>query len=68
MMKLNTLEYLALILTIIGALNWGLIGVFGFNLVETILGFMPLLVKITYIVVGLSGLYMIFVLIKFQQA
>ncbi len=67
MMKLSTLEYLALVLTIIGALNWGLVGALGFNLVDTVLGFMPLLVKITYIIVGLSGLYMIFVLIKFQQ-
>lgn len=67
-MKLNTLDYIALIITIIGAINWGLIGLFSFNLVDTIFGFMPLLATITYILVGLSGLYMIFVLIKFQQA
>lgn len=66
-MKLNTLDFVALFLTIIGAINWGLIGLFGFNLVDAVLGFMPMLVRLTSIFVGLCGLYLVFVLVKFQQ-
>ncbi len=40
----------------IGALNWGLVALFGFNLVETIFGMGTGLTKITYVLVGLSGL------------
>lgn len=47
----------ALILMIVGALNWGLIGLFGFNLVDAIFGEMSLLSRIVYILVGISGLY-----------
>ena len=67
-MKLKALDYIALIIAIIGAINWGLVGLIDFNLVETVLGFMPLLVKLVYIVVGLSGIYLIFVLAKFQKS
>ena len=67
-MKLKALDYIALIIAIIGAINWGLVGLADFNLVETVLGFMPLLVKLVYIVVGLCGVYLIFVLAKFQQS
>ncbi len=48
---------ICLILTIIGALNWGLIGFFGFDLVAFIFGTMTLLSKTVYAVVGLSGLW-----------
>lgn len=56
---------LALILTIIGALNWGLIGLFGFDLVQAILGgtttYEPsVLSRIVFGLVGLSGLYLLF--------
>lgn len=43
-------------LMVIGALNWGLVGLLDINLVEMLLGFSPMLVKIVYIVVGLSAL------------
>jgi len=50
----------ALILVIIGALNWGLIGLFGFDLVATIFGGQDaLLSRIVYSLVGLAGLYSI---------
>jgi uncharacterized membrane protein YuzA (DUF378 family) len=45
------------ILVIIGALNWGLVGLFGFNLVETILGGMPSLERAVYVLVGLSAVW-----------
>lgn len=56
---MKTLNFLALTLTIIGALNWGLIGFFNFNLVEFLFGDMTLLSRIIYSLVGLSGLYLI---------
>ena len=52
---------LALILTIIGGLNWGLVGAFDFDLVAYLFGPMSVLCRLVYIVVGLSALAMIFV-------
>ncbi|MGL5415912.1 MAG: DUF378 domain-containing protein [Clostridium sp.] len=52
------LDILALILIIVGALNWGLIGFFGFNLVEAIFG-VGMIAAIVYVLVGISGLYSI---------
>ena len=59
-MKMKDLDFAAGIVTTIGALNWGLIGAFKLDLVQTILGTSPALVQLTYIVVGLSGLYMLY--------
>ncbi len=49
----------ALVLTIIGALNWLLVGLFRFNLVTAIFGDMTVLSRIVYVLVGLAGLYLI---------
>ena len=51
----------ALVLTIVGGLNWGLVGAFDFDLVAFLFGPMSVLSRITYILVGLSALAMIFV-------
>ncbi len=56
---MRTLSYIALTIAIIGAINWGLIGLFGFNLVAFLFGEMTLLSRIVYILVGLSGLYLV---------
>lgn len=56
---MKTLSYIALTIAIIGAVNWGLIGLFGFNLVAFLFGDMTLLARIIYILVGLSGLYLV---------
>ena len=53
------LRYTALTISIIGAVNWGLIGFFQFDLVRVIFGNMSLFSRIIYAVVGLSGLYAI---------
>lgn len=53
------LDYTLLTLVIIGAINWGLIGFFQFDLVAFIYGNMSWLSRIIYALVGLSGLYMI---------
>jgi uncharacterized membrane protein YuzA (DUF378 family) len=60
MMRLNTIDWIAYALTIIGGLNWGLIGAFDFNLVATIFGEMSPLSRIVYVLVGLSALYLIY--------
>lgn len=56
---MKALDYTALIISIIGAINWGLIGFFRFDLVAFLLGDMTLLSRIVYALVGLAGLYMI---------
>lgn len=56
---MKTLNYIALTITIIGALNWGLIGLFNFNLVSFLFGSMTLFSRIIYSLVGLCGLYLI---------
>jgi len=56
----NALDWIALVLVIVGGLNWGLVGLFNFDLVAAILGSIPILQKIVYILVGLSALYLIY--------
>ena len=53
------LQYSSLTLTVIGAINWGLIGFFDFNLVSGIFGDATAFTRVIYALVGLSGLYMI---------
>ena len=53
------LNVLALTIAIIGAVNWGLIGAFQWNLVEPLFGTWTWFTRIIYILVGLSGLYLI---------
>ena len=61
---MRTIEAIAITLVIIGAINWGLIGLFDFNLVTFIFGGMDsVLTKVVYILVGISGLLSIKVLI-----
>ena len=54
------MKKLALVLVIIGAVNWGLIGLFSFDLVKAIFGDMSTLSRIVYTLVGLSGLVVAF--------
>jgi uncharacterized protein len=56
-MKMSTMDTVAMVLVVIGALNWGLVGLLDLNVVES-LGMT--LAKIVYILVGLSGLYMLY--------
>ncbi len=53
---MRTLEIIAITLIIVGALNWGMIGLFDFNLVSTIFGGESLFTKVVYIFVGIAGL------------
>ncbi|WMJ82389.1 DUF378 domain-containing protein [Clostridium sp. MB40-C1] len=56
---MKTLDVTALILVIIGAINWGLIGFFRFDLVAALFGEMSALSRIVYSLVGIAGLYSI---------
>lgn len=56
---MKVIDTIALILVIIGAINWGLIGFFNFNLVDTIFGAMSVISRIIYALVGISGLWCI---------
>lgn len=53
------LDGIALTIAIIGAVNWGLIGFFDFNLVAAIFGSMTWISRIIYALVGVCGLYLI---------
>ncbi len=53
------LKLIAYILVIIGALNWGLVGIFGFDLVATIFGEMSILARIVYGLVGVSAIILL---------
>ena len=57
MKKLSGLDWLALILIIVGGLNWGLVAAFDFDLVATLFGDMSMLSRIVYGLVGLSAIY-----------
>ncbi len=62
MMKLNTVTWIAMILTVVGGLNWGLVGLFGFDLVRWLftdtLG-VEFLARLVYIVVGVSAVILL---------
>ena len=59
---METLQKVALIFTVIGALNWGLIGFFDFNLVASLFGDMTVISRIIYSIVGVCGILNIFLL------
>ena len=54
---LRTVDTIALVLVLIGAINWGLVGLFGFDLVAAIFGEMTALSRIIYTLVGAAGVY-----------
>ena len=61
---MRTLNTITLVLLIVGGLNWGLVGLFGFDLVATIFGEMSVLSRIVYVLVGISAIAQIVPLIK----
>lgn len=66
MKKLNTLDWVTMILVVVGGLNWLLVGLFGFDLVVAIFG-TAMLTKIVYVLVGLSAVYVLFSLGKLAK-
>jgi uncharacterized membrane protein YuzA (DUF378 family) len=62
MAKMNGLDWATLVLVLVGAINWGLVGFFKFDLVAAIFGDMTVLARIVYALVGLAAVYMILTL------
>jgi uncharacterized protein len=64
--KSKDLEMVAWVLVVVGAVNWGLVGLGGllgmggWNVVMMVLGSMPMLENLVYLLVGLSGLWLLF--------
>jgi uncharacterized membrane protein YuzA (DUF378 family) len=58
-MKMSGLDLLVFVLVVVGGLNWGLVGLLEYNLVESLLGAWPMVVRVVYVLVGLSALYML---------
>ncbi len=66
-MKMNVLDWIVIVLVVIGALNWGLVGIFRYDVVKSIFGDMTTLTRTIYTLVGLSGLYLIFTVGKYNR-
>ena len=56
----SSIDWLALVLVIVGGLNWGLVGLFGFDLVAAIFGAMSMFSRIVYSLVGLAAVYIVY--------
>lgn len=68
MMRMKAFDYLALTLVVIGAINWGLIGFFQFDLVASLFGGMGSWIsRIIYALVGIAGLYSLSFYGKLEQ-
>lgn len=61
---MSVLDRIALVLVIIGALNWGAIGIFDFNVVSWICGGAAIIARIIYTLVGLAGIWSISLLFR----
>ena len=61
---MNVVDWIAMALLIIGGVNWGLVGLFGFDLVATLFGNMTPISRLVYVLVGLSALYSIYTTFK----
>ncbi len=56
---MKMLHIVAFLLTVVGALNWGLVGLFNFNLVTTLFSSVPTVERVVYVLVGLSAVYLV---------
>jgi uncharacterized protein len=54
---MKKIDVLAAVLVVVGALNWGLVGLFKFDLVATLLGDSTAAARVIYLLVGLSGIF-----------
>jgi hypothetical protein len=68
MKNAHTIEMIAAVLLVIGGLNWGLVGLFGIDLVASIFGDMSALTRIIYVLVGLSAAWRVVMWLKSKSA
>lgn len=64
----NALDYIALVLLVVGGLNWGLVGLLQFDLVAALFGPMSLLSRVVYVLVGLAALWGIVLVLRRPRA
>ena len=62
--KFNVVGWIALVVVIVGGLNWGLVGIFKFDLVAWIFGDMSVVSRVVYILVGIAAVYMAIIAAK----
>jgi len=67
-MKLNIMDWIAVILVVVGGLNWGLVGIFNFDLVATIFGDMSGISRLVYTLVGLAAIWLALISTKLKKA
>ena len=63
-MKLNVVDWIAIVVVIVGALDWGVLSIFSVDVFSPILGIWA---RLVYALVGISGIYMIFTVMKFEK-
>lgn len=66
--RLNAVDWVSMALLIIGGVNWGLVGLFNFDLVAMLFGEMSVVSRIVYALVGLSALYTIYTSSKMSRS
>jgi len=65
---MKNMELLAIVLLVIGGINWGLVGAFNYNLVTSLLGDGSTMTRVVYALVGLCALYEAFKMMKSKAA
>lgn len=60
MKKADAIDWIAMVLVIVGGLNWGLWGLFRFDLVDTLLGGYNIASRVVYTLVGVAAIYLIY--------
>jgi uncharacterized membrane protein YuzA (DUF378 family) len=63
-MRSDVVILIAMVLVLVGALNWGLVGAFNFDLVAVLFGKLPIVAKVIYILIGIAAVYLI--ILRFQ--
>jgi len=61
---MNTLYKVALVIGVVGCINWGLVGILNFNLVEFLFGNGTILTRVVYTIVAISGILSLGILTK----
>jgi uncharacterized protein len=67
MKTLNVFDWIAVVLVIVGGLNWALVGLFQFDLVAVIFGDRSLLSRLVYDLVGLAAIYLAYIAMSLQK-
>lgn len=63
-LKMSATDWAAWIFVVIGAVNWGLTGLFSFDVVQIVFGTSPWLAKVVYTLIGTSGVYWLVKLVR----